>query len=103
MSISWVVWLVAVYMSLDVSNPMMPGALTFGIDESVEVRQADRFRAHDAAARLPLAPAPKRLEPVERPVIVTRASAPDVPRIRRSRLEYPRPAVSTPTASPEDD
>jgi hypothetical protein len=42
----WLVLAFALYLSLDVANPLMPGALTFGVDRSVELRQAERFRGH---------------------------------------------------------
>jgi hypothetical protein len=42
----WLVLAVALYLSLDVANPLMPGAVTFGIASSVELRQAKRFRGH---------------------------------------------------------
>jgi hypothetical protein len=98
----WVVWLVAIYVSLDVANPMMPGALTFGIDESVEVRQADRFRAHDGAAAPQPSPTAKHLEPLM-PAVVARIRALDVPRVRQHRLQDLRPAVAAPTPSLDDD
>lgn len=42
----WLVLAVALYLSLDVANPLMPGAVTFGIESSVDLRQAERFRGH---------------------------------------------------------
>lgn len=70
---SWLVLLVAVYLSLDVANPLMPGALTLGADESVEVRQAERLRVRDQIATLRTAtPPPHRLEPVDDGVAVGR-------------------------------
>jgi hypothetical protein len=42
----WLVLAFALYLSLDVANPLMPGAVTFGDDSSVELRQAERFRGH---------------------------------------------------------
>jgi hypothetical protein len=86
---------VAVYVSLDLSNPMMPGALTFGGDSSVEMRQADRFRGQaPEAAPIPRAPAPERRDPADRPVTVRRLPAPETRRLRqphvaRSRLSRP--------------
>jgi hypothetical protein len=105
MNLAWLVWLVALYVSLDVSNPLMPGALMFGmgVGESVQVRQADRLRVDDDAGPLPLWPAPKRIEPVEQDAVLARMPAPNVPRTRQSHVEHPRRAVSTsPTVSPED-
>jgi len=42
----WLVLALALYLSLDIANPLMPGAVTFGDDSSVELRQAERFRGH---------------------------------------------------------
>ena len=42
---------VTLYLSLDVANPLMPGALTFDAETSLELRQAERFRGpHDVVA-----------------------------------------------------
>jgi hypothetical protein len=95
--------LVAVYVSLDVSNPLMPGALTFGVEQSIELRQAERYRgqAH-LSAPVPRAPEPERLDRADesralrRPATpVTSASRPA--RVMRSHLSSP------PAASPSDD
>jgi hypothetical protein len=42
----WLVLALTLYLSLDVANPLMPGAVTFTIDTPLELRQAERFRAH---------------------------------------------------------
>jgi hypothetical protein len=44
MTLARLALLVGVYVTLDVANPMMPGALTFGVEESVEVRPSERLR-----------------------------------------------------------
>jgi hypothetical protein len=91
--------LVAAYLSLDVSNPMMPGALTFGVEESVEARPSDRFRGQDPhAAPMPGAPEPERLDPSDRGLTVRRLPAVAAPGSRpapvtRSRLSLPAPAA----------
>jgi hypothetical protein len=76
---SWLVLIVAVYVSLDVANPLMPGALAFGVEDSVEIRQAERFRGHDDAAPVPTMPP---LERAARTSQITGRWAPtvDVPR-----------------------
>jgi hypothetical protein len=50
----WLVLGLTLYLSLDVANPLMPGAVTFGSENSLELRQAERFRGdHDAVAPAP--------------------------------------------------
>jgi hypothetical protein len=66
---SWLVLIVAVYVSLDVANPLMPGALTFGVEDSVEVRQAERFRGPDDAALVPTVPLPERVARTEQTAV----------------------------------
>ena len=91
-------WLVAAYLSLDVANPMMPGALTFGVEESVEARQSDRFRGQDPhLAPSPGPPEPERLDPSARTLTLRRLPGPVTPRsgrapVTRSRLSLPAPA-----------
>jgi hypothetical protein len=56
MSLLKLALLLVVYVSLDFANPMMPGAVTFDTNDSVEGRKADRGRDADAdavASRLP--------------------------------------------------
>lgn len=98
----WLTLLIAVYVSLDVSNPLMPGALTFGVDESVEARQTDRQRGHDDVASLPLTPTPERVV-VERRVRVSRTPAPHVPRLRPTAVTRSEPSRSTPADSSSED
>ena len=92
---------VAVYVSLDVSNPLMPGALTFGVEQSVELRQAERYRgqAH-LAAPLPRSPEPERLDQADESRALRSPAAPVTPASRpargvRSHLSSP-PAASSP-------
>ncbi len=99
MTLAGLALLVAVYIALGVSNPMMPGALTFGVEQSVEARQADRFRgqAHEAAP-IPRAPEPERLDPAARSVPPRRLLPPETPRSRqvaRSQLSLPAPVASS--------
>jgi hypothetical protein len=53
---SWLVLAVVIYVSLDVANPLMPGAVTFGLEDSLDMRQVDRLRAHDVTALSPALP-----------------------------------------------
>jgi hypothetical protein len=94
--------LVALYVSLDVSNPMMPGALGFGIEESVDVVQSDRFRGQDHAALVPPAPEPRRLDPPDRSATALRPAAPGTPRVRQAHVTRSQPSSPAP-ASPSDD
>ena len=95
--------LVAAYLSLDVSNPMMPGALTFGVEESVEARPSDRFRGQDPhVAPIAQVPDPQRLDPSDRALTLRRLPAPATPRsgpapVTRSHLSSPA------AASPAED
>jgi len=90
--------LVAAYLSLDVANPMMPGALTFGVEESVEARSSDRFRDQDPhAALIGRAPEPERSDPSDPALTLRRLPGPAPMRSRaavvtRSRLSLPAPA-----------
>lgn len=52
MILSRLTFLVALYIALDVANPMMPGALAFQADDSVEVRLARVARADEWRQRL---------------------------------------------------
>jgi hypothetical protein len=94
--------LVAIYVSLDVANPLMPGALSFGADESVEARQADRFRTHDdvgAAARDPA----RDIVAVAEPTVVRRGMTAAVrPHARWARVIRSHPSPPLPASSPED-
>jgi len=95
--------LVAVYVSLDVSNPMMPGALTFGVEQSVELRQAERYRGQaPLAAPGPRPPEPEQLARTDALVVPRRPAAPVTPRLRPARVmrsHLPSPLA----ASPSDD
>jgi hypothetical protein len=63
MSLLKLALLLAVSVSLEFSNPMMPGAGGLGTEDSVKGRQSDRGRDADAGApRLPAA-APHRIVP----------------------------------------
>jgi hypothetical protein len=49
--------LVSLYVAVDVANPMMPGALVFAVDDSVDARQWSRVRIHDETPAVAVAPA----------------------------------------------
>ena len=92
--------LVALYVALDVMNPMIPGALVFEVEESVEAHQGLRFRAHDGAARF--TPTPERLPRIE-PLLVPTRFASAAPRVSRTHVTRSRLASRLPPSSPEDD
>jgi len=101
MTLARMALLFAIYMSLDISNPLMPGALTFSVEESVEVRQSDRVRGEDDAALTPL-PGVDRLAPPERSVVLFRPAAPVTVRSRRAHITRSHPSLPQP-ASPSED
>jgi hypothetical protein len=78
---------ILVYVALDLSLPMMPGAFVFEADASVESVQGNRWRAGGDVA-IAAQPAPDRLPP--RPAVaVTRSTA--LYQVRRSaRCDSPQ-------------
>lgn len=95
---------VALYLVLDVANPLMPGALGLGVQNSVDSRQADRGRADDVTG--PPAPTPtgEHVEIFEAGVAGPRP-APAAPRVRAAhapRRTVPALAAHAPPA-PSDD
>jgi hypothetical protein len=102
MCASWLVLVVTVYVSLDVANPLMPGALTFGVADSVEVRQAQRFRGHADIALRPAAAPSERVEQIDHQMVVRARAAADSVWIPPSRLQRTRSSLSRPAAPTED-
>jgi hypothetical protein len=99
-TLSRLTFLLALYISLDVANPMMPGALVFSPEDSLEAHLARGLRAHDVATASARAPEP--FKPIVQ-TLVTSFPAVSAPRscctrVTRSRLPSPAPAAST-----EDD
>jgi hypothetical protein len=94
------IFLVGIYLALDVANPMMPGALTFSAEDSVEVRLAHRLGSQEVATAS--TPAAERLKPVTevlvRPQSFVRAAA-----ISRTHAPRLRLSAAPAPASPEDD
>jgi hypothetical protein len=91
--------LLILYVSLDFANPMMPGAVSFDPDDSVEAIRPDRSRVDGDAAPAPPGPAAERLEPSRlvrlaarpAPGIVPPRRAPVLPRLRPARSPDPAP------------
>ncbi len=93
------VLLVTLYVALDVANPLMPGAVVFDADASVELRQAGRFGAGDSV-RAPIA-TPARADAssdVATPPTSTRL----LPRATRPHTTRPR-VLPPPRHSCRDD
>ena len=94
--------LLLLYVSLDVANPLMPGAVQF-VDGSVEVIQADRARAESIVAPTLLA----RLPTLERPQVAIQTLPPSRPVTvdsRQALLPVRRPAdASSGPPSPSED
>jgi hypothetical protein len=95
------IFILALYFTLDVANPMMPGALVLSAEDSIEMRMAQRLSAEDVAAAR--ADATKSLKPcitfpVVRTTVVVRAARPF-----RTHAPRHRVPVSAPAASPEED
>jgi hypothetical protein len=95
------IFFLGLYLTLDVANPMMPGALVLSAEDSVEVRMAQRLSGDEV---VPVrAGATDCVEPVStsrlvrKPVVVRRA--------HRSATHAPprRLPASAPVPSPEED
>lgn len=103
MMLARLAFLVAAYLSLDVSNPLMPGALTFGVEESVEARQSDRFRGQDHhVAPVLRAPEPERVAPSGGSLTRRPQPVPVTPRSRQAHVTRSRLSVPS-HASPAED
>lgn len=95
------IFVLALYLTLDVANPMMPGALVVSAEDSIEVRMAQRLSPEDLAAALAnttRSVEPRTAVPVVRPTVVVSATFP----CRTHALRYRLP-VSAPAPSAEDD
>jgi hypothetical protein len=95
------IFLLALYLALDVANPMMPGALMLSVEDSVEVRIAHRLSVDDVAeacAGITACLEPVRTFPAVRTRVVVRAVSSS--RTHAPRLRLP---VSAPAPSPEED
>lgn len=101
MTLAGLALFVTVYVALDVSNPMMPGALTFSVAPSIELRQPDRFRGqvHEAA---PVPRAPEPVDAADRPLPLRRLLAPETPGLRQAHVARSRLSAPVPASSSED-
>jgi hypothetical protein len=100
----WLVLAVTLYLSLDVADPLMPGALTFGSETSLELRQAERFRGHHGVVA-----SPQSFDRVDglddqaftkarRPVEEIAAASPPMRRARSSLFSASAPSDDPPIA-----
>ena len=102
MTLAKLALLVGVYVSLDLSNPMMPGALAFGVEETVEGVQSDRSRGDNHAPLVALRLGSRRLDPATRSATLHRPRAPLTPRIWQPRIIRVPPSLPA-AASPSED
>jgi hypothetical protein len=93
--------LLAVYVTLDVSSPLMPGALCFSVEDSVEARRTAPVRIHAGASALPLAPS-KPLTPVEPGIARSRLISAVNPHFRRAHVTRSDPSPPASAPSSED-
>lgn len=101
MKLSPLTLLLAIYVSFDVSSPLMPGALCFSVEDSVEARRTDPVRIYAGTSALPLVPA-KPLSPVEPGVERSRQVAAVNPHSPRSHVTRSDPSPPASAPSPED-
>lgn len=92
--------LVTLYVAMDVAYPLMPGALVFDPEASVEARQTARFWASDDVT--PPMPGPARTELATR-VPVSPGAAMATPRPPRRLIACARAPLRAPDSSGEDD
>jgi hypothetical protein len=101
MKLSRLTLLLAIYVSLDVSSPLMPGALCFDVEDSVEARRTDPVRSYAGISALSLVPSEPltQVEPSVARNLLIAAVNPYFPRAHVTRSD-PSPPASAP--SPED-
>jgi len=98
----WLILAVSLYVALDVANPLMPGALTFGVEDSVEVRQAERFRAHHDVVVPAATRASERARQADHQPAVSRIAVSDVAWTPPAPVQRARSSLSSPIPSLED-
>jgi hypothetical protein len=94
------VLVVALYLALDVANPMMPGALVFSADDSIEARHDLRFRTADTVD--PFTPSPERVTPLG-PTVRSTRRPPAAARLLRAHAARAHLPSSVPISPAEDD
>jgi hypothetical protein len=101
MKLSRLTLLLTVYVALDLSSPLMPGALCFGAEDSVEARRTDRVRTCAGITALPLLPS-EALAPVELGATRSRPVAAVNPPFSRVHVTRSDPSSPASAPSPED-
>jgi hypothetical protein len=91
---------VALCLTVDVANPLMPGALGLGLENSIDSRQADRPRADDVTEPPGPTPTRERVELLDR-AIASRPAVPDAPRARAPRAPRRTPPAPSARAVPD--
>jgi hypothetical protein len=94
--------LLVIYVALDFSNPLMPGAVSFGAAESVEARHGDRLRGAGVAEAPPPPTAVTRFRPVPLSLTLSRRLAPDVSCVWQVFLRRSYPWLSGSATLSED-
>lgn len=99
----WLAVLLLAYLALDFANPLMPGAVSFDPDDSVEAVRGGHAPAPDAVSFVgePLVPAVVRAPP-PRCSIARAARATRTPRERLAHLRRAPAPSATPARSSED-
>jgi hypothetical protein len=95
-------WLILIYVTLDFANPLMPGAVNFDAEDSVdgvhaERVRADRFETINAVTPALFHAAIVESERISRPVVALERSDREPSVVRRTPARPPEPA------SPGDD
>lgn len=102
MTPAWLTLLLAVYLSLDFANPLLPGAVSFDDGPFIEAYRSPRLRDTLTAPTPSLAPAPAGLAPVRLGIRPVRRPAPDLRPTWRGDSGRAHPSLSS-SASPLDD
>jgi hypothetical protein len=95
------VFLLTLYLTLDVADPMMPGALVLSVEDSVELRLAQRLSVDDVAATRAGTTEDRESVgtlPASRTPSAVRATRP-----RRRHASRPRLPIADPAPGPEED
>lgn len=102
MSVRSLTLLLLLYVSLDFSNPLMPGAVSFDPGESTEGVHLQRLRADNLLSFVVPAPTPPAADVRSRPQpLVIRILATSAPRAWQVHLRRAQAASTDPGPSPD--
>jgi hypothetical protein len=97
-AVRYVSLILLVYVTLDFANPLMPGAVSFSTEESVEgASRNDRAHVHSNVGVLPVQSTPLPDPDVARAAVSTQP--PGFHDLRRSLLKVPRRTSAEPSPS----